>query len=261
METVRCFLDPVRGGRESTVCFMADLSGGRGGSFSGTLHRTSRRRTVRLIVDERGLTVLVPRLFRPERDLEGLLERNLDWILQGLSRASLRPRDAGRGPIALPGVVRIPALSEEWRVEVAEAARTSAFEGIIPLPSGLSRAEALRALRDWVRLRAKQTLPPMLLELAAEQGLTVARVAVKEMRSRWGSCSARHNVNLNSRLLFLSPDLVRHVMLHELCHMAEMNHSPAFYARLRAMDPETDRHRQELRSAWRCLPPWASEPL
>ena len=258
---MRCFLDPVRGDRGSTVRFTADLSGGPGGSFSGTLHRTPRKRTVRLIVDERGLTILAPRVFRPEKDLEGLLERNLDWILQGLSRVSLRPRDAGRAPTALPGLVRLPALSEEWRVEVVEAACAPAPEGVIPLASGLSRTEALRALRDWVRLRARQTLPPMLLELAAEQGLTVARVLVKEMRSRWGSCSARHNVNLNSRLLFLSPDLVRHVMLHELCHMAEMNHSPAFYARLRAMDPETDRHRQELHSAWRCLPPWASEPL
>ena len=261
METVRCFLDPVRGDRGSAVRFTADLSGGPGGSFSGTLHRAPRRRTVRLIVDERGLTVLVPRLFRPERDLEGLLERNLDWILRGLSRLLPRPRDAGRGPVALPGVVRLPALSEEWRVEVVEAGCASASEGVIPLASGLDRTEALRALREWVRLRARQTLPPMLLELAAEQGLVVARVLVKEMRSRWGSCSVRHNVNLNSRLLFLSPDLVRHVMLHELCHMAEMNHSPAFYARLRSMDPETDRHRQELRSAWSRLPPWASEPL
>ena len=261
MRAVRCFLDPIRGDRGSTVRFTADLSGGPGGSFSGTLHRTPRKRTVRLIVDERGLTILAPRIFRPERDLEGLLERNLDWILQGLSRVLLRPRDARRDPIALPGVVCLPALSEDWRVEVVEAACAPASERVIPLASGLSRTEALRTLRDWVRLRARQTLPPMLLELAAEQGLTVARVLVKEMRSRWGSCSARHNVNLNSRLLFLSLDLVRHVMLHELCHMAEMNHSPAFYARLRAMDPETDRHRQELRSAWRCLPPWASEPL
>ena len=69
------------------------------------------------------------------------------------------------------------------------------------------------------------------------------------------------NINLNSKLLFLPPDLVRHVMLHELCHMFEMNHSAAFYARLRDADPEADRHIAEMRGAWNRVPPWASARL
>lgn len=259
---VKCVLDGK--GTESTLRFTADLSGSVGGSFAGTLRRSSRARHVRFIVDERGLIVTMPHTLKVKDVLPGVLEQNLEWILRSLEKVRRRRIAAARGgdPAAVPHEVHLPVLGEMWRVELTEEGRRgTASDGIIRLPGELSRAEALQMLRTWLRLRAKQALPPMLMELAQEHGFTPARVFVKEMRSRWGSCSVRCNVNLNSRLLFLQPDLVRHIMLHELCHLAEMNHSPAFYARLRSLDPEADRHQAELKSAWRCLPPWASEPL
>ena len=109
------------------------------------------------------------------------------------------------------------------------------------LPRDFCRGEALAALRRWVLLRAREVLPRLLTELAAEHGFEVGRIAVREMKSRWGSCSSRGNISLNARLLFLSSGLVRHVLLHELCHLREMNHSRAFYECLRDVDPEADR--------------------
>ena len=258
---VRCSFQ--RAGADGLVRFVMDLSGGAGGSCAGTLRRSHRSKRVRLIVDERGLTVTVPRSFPYTKNLEPLLKRHLDWILRSLDKVRLRAKSIRDYPVEPPGRIALPALGEEWRVELSDSSRErlSARDGVIRLPGDFNRMEALSALRRWTLRRARETLPPLLLELADEQGLIVKRVAVREMTSRWGSCSTKGNVNLNSRLLFLPPDLVRHVMLHELCHLSEMNHGAAFYQRLHAMDPEAERHIAELRQAWGRVPPWASEPL
>lgn len=258
--------DPKVG--DGPIRFLMDLRGdasapGPGGSCVGALHRTARAKKVRLTVDRRGLVVTVPRSFRYQRELEPLLDRHLEWILRSIEKFGPKPKDALSSPVPVPGRVSFPALDEEWSVELSGAPRlhVSVAARTIWLPKDASRTEALVALRRWTRLRAKDALTPLLLELADEQGARVARVAVKDMRSRWGSCSSKRNINLNARLLFLPPDLVRHVMLHELCHLEAMDHSAAFYASLRAADPDAERHIRELRSAWGRVPPWASEPV
>ena len=258
--------DPDRG----LVHFTLELEDG-GAPLWGTLRRSPRSRRIRLIVDERGLTVTVPLSFRFRKNLSPILEKHLAWILRSVDKVSLRAKERGRYPVTLPEHIELPALGERWDIELVppedrlsgRASRLSPEGGIIRLSRALTQTEALRALQIWLRLRGKDALPPLLRELAAEfvGPEAVARVFVKEMKTRWGSCSSRRNINLNAHLLFLPPDLVRHVMLHELCHLTEMNHSTAFYARLNAMDPEAERHITELRKAWRRVPAWAAERM
>jgi hypothetical protein len=64
-------------------------------------------------------------------------------------------------------------------------------------------------------------------------------------------------VSVNRNLLFLPPELAEHVLLHELCHLREMNHSPRFWRLLEALDAETGKRKVELRSAWKYVPSWA----
>ena len=195
-----------------------------------------------------------------QREIETILEKHKGWIREKLEQVRLSGSyyDPDRAD-PVPNRIFLKALEEEWRVELSDGAekRVLARDGVVLLPPDFNRGEALAALRRWVLLRARDGLPPLLAGLAAEHGLEVGRVAVKEMKSRWGSCSARGNINLNARLLFLPSGLMHHVLLHELCHLKEMNHAPAFYDRLRRMDPEADRHAAELKAAWRWVPLWA----
>lgn len=61
-------------------------------------------------------------------------------------------------------------------------------------------------------------------------GLTWNRVAIRDQRRRWGSCSSRGNLNFNYRLIFLPDHLFDYIIIHELCHLREMNHGPAFWS-------------------------------
>jgi predicted metal-dependent hydrolase len=95
-------------------------------------------------------------------------------------------------------------------------------------------AEIIKA----ARVRADRELPVRLHELAARHGCGVARVSIRNQRSRWGSCSPNGHICLNWRLV-LTPDWVRdYVLIHELMHLKRMDHSPKFWRLVEAACPE-----------------------
>ena len=130
----------------------------------------------------------------------------------------------------------------------------------VTIPRGGSKAEALRFADrhlDWARRqrsrilaarrpasldrelrdRARRELPPQLFALAARHGLDVRRVTVRNQRSRWGSCSPGGHISLNFRLL-LMPDHVReYILVHELMHLRQANHSIRFWRLVEAACP------------------------
>lgn len=101
---------------------------------------------------------------------------------------------------------------------------------------------------EQLRAQAKAQLPPRLAALAARHGFTYARVFIKNNVSNWGSCSVKGNINLNLRLLTLPERLQDYVMLHELCHLREMNHGPRFHALLESVCPGHRELEKELRT-------------
>jgi predicted metal-dependent hydrolase len=100
--------------------------------------------------------------------------------------------------------------------------------------------------REW-RERAKRELPARLLELAAAHGLSVARVSVRNQRWRWGSCSRNGHICLNWRLARMPAPIRDYVMIHELMHLKQMNHSPKFWKLVAAACPDHEDARQWLR--------------
>ena len=130
----------------------------------------------------------------------------------------------------------------------------------VTIPRGGSKAEALRFADkhlEWarrqrarvlasrrpvvvdreLRARAAAELPPQLLVLAARHGLTVARVSIRNQRSRWGSCSPRGHIALNFRLLLMPPDVREYILIHELMHLRQPNHSIRFWRLVEAACP------------------------
>jgi len=225
--------------------------------FPYTIRRSAKARHVRFVVSTDGLVVVVPNRFCVSRDLPPLLEDKKDWIARALEKvaAGARRRADTNGA---PDVIDLRALGEQWRVTYAPMRERLISENLtVTLTSDFSENEALAALNRWLHVTGCERLPKLLDEEAGRHNFVYSKVTVKEQKSRWGSCSSKGNINLNSRLLFLPPRLVRHVMLHELCHLKEMNHSKAFHGLLASIDPGAEKHAAELKQAWSFVPGWA----
>lgn len=112
---------------------------------------------------------------------------------------------------------------------------------VLSMPVGFpaSSLEARRrAVEAYYRELAKNYLPERVRELAAAHGFQYARVRVKNQKTRWGSCSSKGNINLNMRLMMAPEQAIDYVIVHELCHLQVMNHSPEFWALVETCFPD-----------------------
>ena len=105
-------------------------------------------------------------------------------------------------------------------------------------------------LRQLVRELAAETLPARVALLARRVSVTIGRVSVRDQRARWGSCSVRAALSLNWRLVLLPPGMQDHVILHELAHRREMNHSARFWRQLAEWDPDCVLNDRMLSEQW-----------
>lgn len=228
--------------------------------------RVSRRaRQARLVLSlTGGLQVVVPAGFNVRRVPE-LVRSKLGWIERALGRLQMRRAQAAvpRSPIALPDEIALPAAGETWRVNYHPDAGVAGVAlretaGRLVLSGHVQDLELCRtALKRWLAHRARQMFAPQLAELSRVTGLSFTRLSVRGQSSRWGSCSLRSSLSLNYKLLFLTPPLVRYVLLHELCHTCEPNHGAGFWALVAQHEPAYRRLRAELRRAGQDVPEWA----
>jgi len=108
-------------------------------------------------------------------------------------------------------------------------------------------ADTIDHVQPESRARARHELPSRLLELAAELGLAVSKVSVRNQRWRWGSCSPNGHVCLNWRLVNMPPSVRDYVMIHELMHLRRMDHSKKFWTLVAQACPDYEAARRWLR--------------
>lgn len=161
-------------------------------------------------------------------------------------RYVIRVADDGTVRVTIPrwGSKReAAAFAEQERPWIEKQHRRNEHDRQRPKPAALS-PEVERELRT----RAKRDLPARLLELAAEHGLTVARVSVRNQRWRWGSCSRKGHICLNWRLVQMPDSVCDYVMIHELMHLKRMDHSPKFWKLVARACPDFESARAWLRA-------------
>ena len=107
--------------------------------------------------------------------------------------------------------------------------RKKALESVEPL----SKSD-IQALAD----KALKVMPDRVKYYAEKIGVTYGRITIRNQRSRWGSCSAKGNLNFNCLLMLAPPEVLDSVIVHELCHRKVMNHSDKFYAKVLRVFPD-----------------------
>ena len=94
---------------------------------------------------------------------------------------------------------------------------------------------------------AKKLIPERVAYFAKHMGVTYGRITIREQKTRWGSCSSKGNLNFNWKLVLFEPELLDYVVVHELAHRIEMNHSASFWAIVESVLPDYKERRKRLR--------------
>jgi hypothetical protein len=186
-------------------------------------HRRARRYVLRM-TPEGGLRLTVPRGASIEGGL-AFAKKQGAWIAREQAR-----RQALAGPWAHGTEVwfrgaRLPLVVDAITVAFADERITLAS----------AAADVRPAFEAHMRALATAELPPRCLDFARDHGLTIGRVSVRNQRSRWGSCSTRGTIALNWRLLQMPPEVSDYVILHELMHIRQPNHSRQFWREVAAV--------------------------
>lgn len=203
----------------------------------------SRRRTVGMTIDQRGLRVGAPRS-ATLADIESFITKNGAWVLRKLREW----QGAQRAPVI---VVRdggsVPVLGEEHVLSVVQGRNRARWEHRRLILEARADADLRALARKALQRRALECFGERLAHYAPRVGRGTPRLALSNAQTRWGSCSFATGVRLNWRLIHFRLPLVDYVVVHELAHLAEMNHSPRFWSLVEAVLPDYRDARAELK--------------
>ena len=202
------------------------------------LRRSVRARRISLRVSgaDGRITLTLPHGVAEREGLQ-FAEEKADWLRQQLDK---RPEDV----LAVPGA-DIPVEGEFLRI-VPVSGRGIRIEANRLLVSGAVETARTR-LRAWLKARARDKLAAASDHYAKALGRPYSRLTLRDTRSRWGSCSAQGGLMYSWRLIMAPPDVLDYVAAHEVAHLAEMNHSPAFWSTVQQLKPEYEAPRRWLR--------------
>ena len=216
---------------------------------------STRARSYRLSLPHVGPPVLTVPATGRWRDAEGFLIRHTGWLAQRLTRRSVPVGFSEGAIVPLRGLPhRIVATGKLRGVVVPAEAEGERLLLVPGAPEHLARR-----LGDWLKAQAAEDLRLRCDVHAATLGVTVKAIAMRSQATRWGSCSSTGRLNFNWRLVMAPPHVLDYVAAHEVAHLVEMNHSPAFWRACKRALPEMDAGRAWLKANGTALMGYGAE--
>jgi len=221
--------------------------------------RRGRRRSIGFTVGPEGLAVSAPR-WVGLAEIESALHSKEGWILRKLQEQQERQRRQLAARVDWRDGATLPFLGETVILLLdprATGAVLHSADDTLPgvprltLHLGLpleARAEQVRdAVQSWLQRQARRVFEERCALFAARLGVRLRRLSISSAATRWGSASADGSIRLNWRLVHFGLPVIDYVVAHELAHLREMNHSPAFWDVVRSVLPGYEQARATLR--------------
>jgi len=194
-----------------------------------TIQRSAKRRKLTITVErDRSVVVHAP-IGVPDEKIRQVVESRRQWIYEKTGH----PQKYQSLPHA-PGKELVSGesafyLGRQYRIEVVKKGLTEVrFTQRFFIPA-IQGGERVEALREWYIGKAREKIVPRVQAHARELGVDVAETKIVDNRFRWGSCTVNNNINLNWRLIKAPMFVIDYVIVHELAHLIEANHTSRFW--------------------------------
>jgi predicted metal-dependent hydrolase len=211
----------------------------RGEPVRYDVRRSDRARKARIDVDLGGITVVVPG--GSAIDPESVLAEHAEWVLEA-DRNLESERDRLPDRRFEPGET-FPYLGAPQEIAVEGRPYSVVDDGTFRLAEHhVDETSIQRALETLYRRRARERYEELADHYAPEMGVEYDRIEIRNQQTKWGSCSTTGTLGLNWRLMMAPPEISEYVVIHELAHRREMNHSDAFWEIVERYDPSYREH-------------------
>jgi predicted metal-dependent hydrolase len=206
-----------------------------------TIKRSTKRFKLTISVErDRRVVVHAPEGMADEK-IRQAVESKRQWIYEKIGhpqKYQKLPHSPGKELVNGESALY---LGRQYRIEVVKTDLPGvqfAHRFLIP---GTQKEKREEALREWYIRKAKEGIIPRVKRHAGEIGVDVAEIKIVDSLYRWGSCTVKDNVNFNWRLIKAPMFVVDYVIVHELAHLIEANHTPRFWNIVRTQAPAMDK--------------------
>ncbi|MES2026807.1 MAG: SprT family zinc-dependent metalloprotease [Pseudomonadota bacterium] len=211
----------------------------QGRGFVAEVIRTQRIKSARLQIEEGAVSIAVP-VALPESRIKKILQDKNRWIKEKLY---LHQQAMPVSDKEFVSGEAFPYLGRNYRLKVIngpfQPAKLLQGRLVVTLPKDSSTQGMVRnALVRWYRLQAEQRFAEKVTRYAKVVGVSPTAVGVKTFKSRWGSCNVRGEILFHWKVIMAPHRIVDYVVVHELCHLKHLDHSPAFWKSVERIVPD-----------------------
>lgn len=213
-----------------------------------TTVRSAKRKMLTITVERDSSVVVLAPENATDEVINRVVQSKREWLFEKLQHAPKyqdRPHAPGKEVVSGESALY---LGREYRITLTSDSESGVvFDRAFLIPQG-DRLQTRQAFRDWYGQQAKEIILPRVVRYAAELGVQVAQAVIVDNRLRWGSCTTKNNIRLNWRLIKAPMAVIDYVIVHELAHLLEANHTPDFWNIVRAKVPGAEKSKGWLKA-------------
>lgn len=211
--------------------------------------RNVRSTRLRLRIEGDQIRLTAP-IFCSKKQIQNFIDQAESWLLKTWKLQQEKNQSIDR---SLPAELQLFNQAQPIQIVYQSQKQDFVFDAKL-LQLSISDRHPETYLKAFVIAYAKQQLPIYLEQVSLETGLSFNVCNIRQPKTRWGSCSARHDIMLNSGIILFPENIVRYLCVHELAHTRHFDHSPRFWTEVAKHDPAYSNHRKILKNT--VMPYW-----
>jgi len=209
----------------------------------------SKRKSIAIAIQPDGNLLVKAPVFLSNDEIIKWIKTKTGWIIR--QRVEVLKQQQLNPPKQYVTGEKFLYLGQEFELEVRISEGRAGLVGmldnkIVLFAKSSEGTEVESILRNWYIRQAKVIIPKRVQLWAEQMGETFGTITIKNQKTRWGSCSSARNLNFNWRLIMAPQDVMDYVIVHELCHLRQMNHSKIFWSEVEMVLPNYKMHKKWL---------------